>query len=43
MEDEKLIDLYWQRDENAIKLTAEKYRNYCSTIAKNILGNGEDT
>lgn len=42
MEDEKIIDLYWQRDENAIKLTAEKYRNYCGAIARNILGNGED-
>ncbi len=42
MEDNAIIELYWQRNENAIKETALKYGNYCNTIAKNILGNNED-
>ncbi|MBQ8878074.1 MAG: sigma-70 family RNA polymerase sigma factor [Lachnospiraceae bacterium] len=42
MEDTKIIQLYWDRDQNAIIQTANKYGNYCSSIAKNILGNNED-
>lgn len=42
MEDDKIVDLYWQRDEDAIKQTANKYGNYCYTIAYNILSNNED-
>ena len=37
MEDEKIIDLYWNRDQGAIGHTAEKYGSYCGRIAKNIL------
>ena len=29
MEDEKIIDLYWNRDQGAIGHTAEKYGRYC--------------
>ena len=29
MEDEKIIDLYWNRDQGAIGHTAEKYGSYC--------------
>ena len=42
MDDAKIIQLYWDRDELAIPVTANKYGNYCTSIAKNILGNNED-
>ena len=37
MEDEKIIDLYWKRDENAIKQTDRKYGKYLYVIAYNIV------
>ena len=42
MEDSKIIELYWNRDENAIVQTKEKYEGYCFSIARNILHNQED-
>ncbi len=42
MEDREIVNLYWERNPNAIKETASKYGGYCKTIAKNILGNNED-
>ena len=42
MDDEKIIQLYFDRDEQAIPATAEKYGNYCTAIAKNILGSPLD-
>jgi RNA polymerase sigma-70 factor (ECF subfamily) len=42
MEDAKIVQLYWDRDERAIPATADKYGSYCAAIAKNILGNQED-
>ena len=42
MEDTKIVQLYWDRDPNAIRASATKYGNYCTSIAKNILGNKED-
>jgi len=42
MEDSKIIDLYWDRNENAIAQTAQKYGNYCHTIAYNVLSVQED-
>ncbi len=42
MEDKKIIALYWERSEKAIKETADKYGKYCYTIAFNILYNKED-
>ena len=42
MDDEKIVDLYWLRDENAINVTSEKYGGYCGKIARNILINDED-
>ncbi len=42
MEDQSIIDLYWQRSETAIAETASKYGNYCYSIAYNILTNRED-
>ncbi len=43
MEDEKIIDLYWDRDQSAIVKTEEKYGSYCHRIAWNILYNKEDS
>lgn len=42
MEDLEIVELYWQRNEEAIKETSKKYGNYCYTIANNILYNNED-
>lgn len=42
MDDTKIVQLYWDRDEQAIPVTANKYGSYCTSIAKNILGNHED-
>ena len=42
MDDAKIVQLYWDRNEQAILATADKYGNYCASIAKNILGNHED-
>ncbi len=42
MEDEKIIELYWQREESAIEETKAKYGSYCLSIAHRILQNSED-
>jgi len=42
MDDEKIIELYHQRNETAISATSLKYGNYCSSIASNILSCRED-
>ncbi len=42
MNDPELINLYWSRDESALRLTAERYEHYCMTVALNITGNRED-
>ena len=42
MEDNQIIELFWQRDESAITETGRKYGAYCRTIANNILQNNED-
>ncbi len=42
MDDTKIVQLYWDRNEQAIPATADKYGNYCTSIAKNILGNHEE-
>lgn len=43
MEDNQIIELYWNRSENAISETDKKYSEYCSYIANNILQNKEDS
>lgn len=43
MEDQKIIDLYWARQESALEHTEKKYGAYCRTIAHNILRNREDS
>ena len=42
MDDEKIVILYWERDQNAIAETRKKYGRYCYTIAYNILCNDAD-
>ena len=42
MDDAQIVQLYWDRNEQAIQATSDKYGNYCTSIAKNILGNQED-
>lgn len=42
MEDSRIVDLYWARDEEAIRATASKYGSYCRSIAYNILHSRED-
>ena len=42
MEDNRIVDLYWARSEDAITETSEKYGKYCYAIAYNILSNAED-
>lgn len=41
-EDQKIIDLYWNRSENAITETAVKHGRYCTSIAYGILKSRED-
>lgn len=43
MQDEKIVELYWNRDESAIRETQEKYENYLYKIAYNILSDKEDS
>lgn len=42
MEDKKIVDLYWDRSEDAIKHTQTKYGKYCHHIAFNILFSAPD-
>jgi len=42
MTDEHIIELYWQRDEQAIPETDGKYGPYCRSIARNILADTRD-
>ena len=42
MDDATIVQLYWDRNEQAIPATSDKYGNYCTSIARNILGNHED-
>ncbi len=42
LDDGRIIQLYFERNEQAIAETARKYGNYCTAIARNILGNPED-
>ena len=43
MEDEKIIDLYFQRDEAAISESDRKYGHYLKTVSYNVLRNTEDS
>ena len=43
LEDQRIIELYWQREERAITETDRKYGRYLYTIAYNILHNDPDS
>lgn len=43
MEDERIVSLYWDRDETAIRETEIKYDRYLTKIAYNILNDTEDS
>ena len=42
MNDKKLLELFWGRDENAIRETEKKYGDLCRFVAGNILASRED-
>ena len=42
-DDEKIIELYWRRDETAIACTDEKYGRLCRKISDDILSSREDS
>lgn len=43
MKDCEIVDLYWARNEEAIRQTQQKYGAYLTKTAYNILGNPEDS
>ena len=43
MTDQTILDLFWQRSEDAIRCTAEKYGAYLMKIAMNILRQNEES
>ena len=42
MDDNRIIELFFNRDEGAIEQARDKYGRYLSTILYNILGDRED-
>ena len=42
MQDERIIELYFARDEQAIRHTADKYGAYCTAVSMNILHSEPD-
>ena len=42
MDDDKIITLYWNRSEQAIRESSVKYGAFCHAIAQNILVSGSD-
>ena len=42
MDDEKIVALFWARDERAIAQTQQKYGRYCYTVARRIVSSHED-
>lgn len=43
MDDATIVEMYWQRDEDAISETEKKYNRYLAKIAYNILADLEDS
>ena len=43
MQDERIVELYWQREEDAIKETEQKYSHYLYKVAYSILADREDS
>ncbi len=42
MEDSRIIELFWQRDQRAIEELENKYGRLCTEVARNIVGNLRD-
>ncbi len=42
LSDSEIVELYWQRKENAIQETEKKYQSYLSSIAYRVLQDRED-
>lgn len=42
LEDGEIVELYWRRDEQAIRETDRKYKQFLLTVAYNILRDGRD-
>jgi RNA polymerase sigma-70 factor (ECF subfamily) len=42
LSDGEIVELYWQRDERAIKETDRKYQHFLLTVAHNILRDAQD-
>ncbi len=43
MQDDKIVELYWQRSETAIRHTDQKYGHYLMKLSYNILADWEDS
>lgn len=43
MEDREIIQLFWERDELAVREAFRKFGSYCGSIARGILKNREDS
>ena len=43
MDDRRIVSLYWERNEDAVRETERKYGSYCYTVAYNILHSKEDS
>lgn len=42
MDDTRIIELFWERDESAVTAAGEKYGAYCHSVALGILGDARD-
>lgn len=42
MDDDQIIELFWQRSEQAIEMATKKYGPMCRSIARNLLHSDED-
>lgn len=43
MNDSQIIELYWNRDPQAVSASDEQYGAYCFTVANGILGDAQDS
>ena len=43
IEDQDIIQQFWERDENAVREASKKFGTYCKSIARGILNNHEDS
>ncbi len=43
MDDEKIIEMYFDRNQKAVEETEKKYGRYCFSLAARILANKEDS